>query len=73
MAEIARWEYRIESFGTFWSKPKDEELQATLDEWGEEGWEVVGVWMGGNNEKVTLLAKRPLGTATRRRRTWPGD
>lgn len=72
MAEITRWEYRLETFGTFWSRAKDEELQATLDQWGEEGWEVIGVYLASNGEKVTFVAKRPLTSITRRQRSWPG-
>ena len=72
MAEITRWEYRLETFGTFWSRVKDDELQATLDQWGEEGWEVISVYLAGNGEKVTLIAKRLLTSATRRQRSWPG-
>jgi hypothetical protein len=37
MAEPIQWEYRLETFGSFFSAPKDEDLQNSLDEWGEEG------------------------------------
>jgi hypothetical protein len=73
MAEITRWEYRLETFGTFWSRVKDEEMQATLDQWGEEGWEVIGVYLASNGEKVTFVAKRLLTSAARRQRSWPGS
>ncbi len=73
MAETNHWEYRLETFGTFWSRVKDEELQATLDQWGEEGWEVISVYLASNGEKVTLIAKRPLTSAARRQRSWPGS
>jgi len=73
MAEITRWEYRLETFSTFWSRTKDEELQATLDDRGEEGWEVIGMYLASSGEKVTFVAKRLLTSATRRQRSWPGS
>ena len=41
MDEINQWEYRVETFGSTFSTPKDDELEAALDEWGEDGWEVI--------------------------------
>jgi hypothetical protein len=71
MPEITRWEYRIQTFGTFFSGLKDEELEATLNEWGSEGWEVVSARGIENTSKVTILAKRPLTDSARRRRSLP--
>jgi hypothetical protein len=71
MAEIAQWEYRIQTFGTFFHGLKDEELEEILNEWGTEGWEVVSARGIENTSKVTLLAKRPLTSSARRRRTFP--
>ena len=73
MAEITRWEYRLETFGSFWTRAKDDELQAILDEWGEAGWEVINAYPAGNGEKLTLIAKRPLTSSARRQRGWPGS
>jgi hypothetical protein len=73
MVAPAQWEYRVETFGTFWSAPKDEDLEARLDEWGEEGWQVIVIYKSGNGEKVTVVAQRPLTAATRRQRTLPGE
>jgi len=67
------WEYRVESLGTFWSGPKDEQLQALLDELGEEGWEVFSIENPPNSNKLRIVGKRPLALPVRRRRTWPGD
>jgi hypothetical protein len=72
MTEATQWEYRLESFGTYWTSPKEDLLQATLDEWGEQGWEIISVLKGSSGEKVTLVAKRPLTRVTRRKRDWPG-
>lgn len=71
MAENTQWEYRVESFGTFFTGPKDEDLEAALNEWGLDGWEVVNARCVENSSKVVVIAKRPLTTATRRRRSLP--
>ena len=39
--EIKKWEYQIYSLGSILKSPKDEELVELLDEWGEDGWELV--------------------------------
>jgi hypothetical protein len=70
MAEKNRWEYRVETFGSTFSQPKDEDLQATLAEWGEEGWELVSVHGLESTNKVRLIAKRPFSSASRRRSSW---
>lgn len=71
MAEYTQWEYRTASFGSFWSEPKDEELDAALNEWGTEGWEVVSVYTRQGTNKTFVVAKRPLKTGARRQRGWP--
>lgn len=73
MAEIIRWEYRAETLGSYWSEPKDDALQATLKEWGQDGWEVINVIALHNTSKVRVVAKRPLTPeeARRQRRAWP--
>jgi hypothetical protein len=70
-AENNPWEYRVRTFGSFFSGMKDEELEAILNEWGMEGWEVVSARGIENTSKVTILAKRPLTASVRRRRTIP--
>ena len=62
------WEYRVETFGSLFSAPKDEELEAVLDEWGEEGWEVFSAHHLEGSNKVRIIARRPLTAASRRRR-----
>jgi len=71
MTGLNQWEYYLESFGSFWSRPKDEELAAILNELGEEGWEVFAFYQAPSSNKVTIVAKRPLSQAARRRRDWP--
>ena len=40
MAEMNQWEYQALSMGSFWNTIKSEDLEAALNELGEEGWEV---------------------------------
>ena len=53
-------------FGT-----KDEQIEATLDAWGEEGWEAINVYTPYGSGKITIVAKRPLTERARRMRTLP--
>ncbi|MEW6567321.1 MAG: DUF4177 domain-containing protein [Chloroflexota bacterium] len=71
MPEVTQWEYRVVSFGGGLRSPKDEDLEAALNELGAEGWEVVGVTKRESSYRLTLIAKRPLTVAARRRRTMP--
>jgi len=68
--EIKQWEYRVQTIGSIFGT-KDELIQATLDEWGEEGWKTVSVYTPSNSGKVTIVAKRPLTASTRRIRSMP--
>ncbi len=67
MANQVFWEYRVLTIGSAWGT-KDENIEATLNEWGQEGWEAVAVYTPYGSGKVTLTAKRPLSEAERRRR-----
>jgi hypothetical protein len=69
--EIKQWEYRVDTIGGVFGTA-DEHIQATLNEWGQEGWEAVTIYTPYGSGKVTILAKRPLSTATRRQRSLPG-
>ncbi len=69
--ETQLWEYRVETVGTFWSGVKADELEQLLNEWGEEGWEVVSTHILENMNKINVIAKRPLTDRARRRRTLP--
>jgi hypothetical protein len=70
MAEQTQWEYRVKTIGSVFGK-KDERIEETLNEWGEEGWEAVSVYTPEGSGKVTIVAKRPLTEAVRRRRSYP--
>ncbi len=70
MTEYEKWEYRVETIGSAFGT-KDELLQDTLDEWGEEGWDVISVRPPTNSSKITIVAKRPLTRTERRLRNLP--
>jgi hypothetical protein len=74
MADTSQWEYRAASLGSFWTEPKDEEIEAVLNQMGEEGWEVLSVFTRYGTNKVRVVARRPLSPddARRRRQNWPG-
>ena len=69
--ETQKWEYRVQTVGTFWSGVKADELEQLLNEWGEEGWEVVSTHILENANKINVIAKRPLSITTRRSRSMP--
>ena len=68
--EFKHWEYRVQTVGGVFST-KDEDIQATLDEWGSEGWEAVNVYVISGSARVTIVAKRPLTDRVRRMRSMP--
>lgn len=68
--EIKQWEYRVQTIGSMFGT-KDEHIQATLDEWGAEGWEAVNVFTPEGSGKITMVAKRPLMDRARRMRSMP--
>lgn len=67
---IKHWEYRVQTIGSMFGT-KDEHIQATLDEWGLEGWEAISVYTPYGSGKITIVAKRPLTERTRRLRSMP--
>lgn len=68
--EFKQWEYRVQTIGSMFGT-KDENIQATLDEWGMEGWEAINVYTPSQSGKVTIVAKRPLTELVRRQRSMP--
>ena len=68
MSDQTKWEYRVQTIGRFWGTG-DEQIEATLNEWGEEGWEAINVYTPEGSGKVTIVAKRVLTAAARRQRT----
>jgi len=72
MAETSQWEYRVLTIGSTFGT-KDEQIEATLNEWGLEGWEATQVYTPSQSGKVTIVAKRLVTVASRRRAAWPGQ
>jgi len=71
MAEqTVQWEYRVLTIGNAFGT-KDENIEATLNDWGVEGWEAINVYTPSQSNKVTLVAKRQMTTAGRRLRSMP--
>jgi len=68
--EIKQWEYRVQTIGSLFGT-RDEHIQATLDDWGLEGWEAINVFTPEGSGKITMVAKRPLTERTRRSRSIP--
>jgi hypothetical protein len=72
MAEETKlWEYRVQTIGGVLGT-KDEDIQATLDEWDTEDWEAINVFVTSyGSGKVTIVAKRSLTVRARRMRSMP--
>jgi hypothetical protein len=68
--EIQKWDYRVQQFGSTWSGVKPDAMEATLIEWGTEGWEVVSAVHKSTNE-VIVIARRPLTREVIRARSMP--
>ncbi|MBV6396939.1 MAG: hypothetical protein HFACDABA_02543 [Anaerolineales bacterium] len=72
MAEqFQQWEYRVQTVGGFFKGVPADELELLLNEWGEEGWEVVSTHVIENANKINVIAKRPLSASVRRQRSIP--
>jgi len=68
--ELQKWEYRVQTIGSIFGT-KDENIEAMLNDWGNEGWEVTHVYTPEGSGKVTIVAKRPLTRELRRARSMP--
>lgn len=69
--DTKQWEYRVQTVGGFFSGVKADELEEMLNEWGEDGWEVVSTHIIENANKINVIAKRPLTDRVRRERSRP--
>ncbi|HEY3311162.1 MAG TPA: DUF4177 domain-containing protein [Anaerolineales bacterium] len=69
--EFQAWEYRVQKFGSIWTGTREAELEKILNEWGQEGWEVVSSAGLESGNKITVIAKRPLSDRVRRSRSMP--
>ena len=70
--ESKQWEYRVQTIGSMFGT-RDELIQATLNELGEEGWEALSVYTPYGSGKITIVAKRPLTDRARRMRSRPPE
>jgi hypothetical protein len=68
--EYEKWEYRVQTIGSVFGT-RDELIEETLNEWGEEGWLATMVYTPEGSGKVTLVARRPLTERVRRMRSMP--
>jgi hypothetical protein len=68
--ETKQWEYRVQTIGNIFGT-KDELIESTLNDWGEEGWEAINVYTPEGSGKVTIVAKRLLTDRARRQRSMP--
>ncbi len=68
--ELLKWEYRVQTIGSIFGT-KDENIEALLNEMGEEGWEITHVYTPEGSGKITIVAKRPLTDRVRRGRSMP--
>jgi hypothetical protein len=68
MDENKKWQYRVDTLGSAIRGLKDEEIEAVLNEWGEEGWEIISARPPTNSSKITIIAKRLMTTGTQRQR-----
>ncbi len=66
-----QWEYRVQTVGSIWSGVKADELEQLLNEWGQEGWEVVSTHILENQNKINVIAKRLLTERVKRTRSMP--
>lgn len=62
-------QYRVETLGGSFSAARDEEIEDLLNEWSEEGWQLVSAFPIGDN-RVRLIAHRP-GSTVKRKSGWP--
>ena len=69
--ETQLWEYRVQAVGSFFSGVKADELEQLLNEWGEDGWEVVSTHIKEKENKINVIAKRPLTREAKRMRSMP--
>jgi hypothetical protein len=72
MSETIQCEYRVLTIGSSFGT-KDEQIEATLNEWAQEGWEATHVYTPSSSGKVTIVARRPLTASARRQYSWPGQ
>ena len=61
---MTKWEYKVLKQGIGIKGANAEEIEAELNLWGEEGWELVSVERQQNS--VLVVLKRPVSSPRRR-------
>jgi hypothetical protein len=61
---MEQWEYRVLSFGGMLKEAKAGDMEAALNEAGQEGWEAVSGMNYGGSGRVFVLLKRRVGAAS---------
>ncbi len=69
--EMQQWEYRVQTVGSIWTGVKADDLQELLNAWGVDGWEVISTHLLENQNKINVIARRPLTREALRRRSMP--
>jgi hypothetical protein len=67
-----QWEYRVQTIGSAFGT-KDEDIEATLNEWGLEGWEVSQVYtpsQSNNARRAHQAPSRQIDDTSRRWSPW---
>jgi hypothetical protein len=72
MTRITQWMYQVFTLGSTFRGMKDEEITATLNLLGEDGWDVINIYPLQGSNKLRVLAKKPSTGSDRRRSTRPG-
>jgi hypothetical protein len=70
MSNNGKWEYRVETFGSSFSAIKDDVLEETLNEWADEGWEIVSAHNIGENKVRIIMGRLQISRADQKR-GWP--
>jgi len=61
------WEYRVETIGSTFRSTSDDDVEELLDEWGQDGWEVITFHPIYGSNKATIVAKREQDSSSRRK------
>lgn len=63
------WEYHVQTVGGFFTVFMTDKLEEMLNEWCEDGWEVVSTHIIENANKINVITKRLLTDCVHRERS----
>ena len=55
--ELQKWEYRVQTIGGAFGT-RDELIEETLNEWGEQGWKAFAVYTPSGSGSILVRARR---------------